>query len=54
MRQTDPLALDASCITNLFATCRLRENVAALPYHMLVADYVAEQEALYVRRPSPI
>lgn len=40
--------LDASCLINLYATGRLRDIVLAQPYGVGVADYVLEQEALYV------
>ena len=52
-RHCDSLLLDASCLLNLFAIGHLREIVVVLPYQLWVADYVAEQEALYVRRPGP-
>ena len=47
------LLLDASCLLNLYATGRLREIAAALPYHLAVADYVLEQEALYTLVADP-
>ena len=47
------LLLDASCLLNLYATGRLREIAAALPYHLAVADYVLEQEALYTWVADP-
>ncbi len=50
MRQFDFLLLDASCLLNLYATGRLREIAEVLPYQLCVAGYVAEQEALFVRR----
>ena len=53
MRQIDFLLLDASCLLNLYATGRLREIAEVLPYQLCVAGYVAEQEALYVRRAGP-
>lgn len=49
-RRFDSLLLDASCLLNLFTTDRLREIIVALPYQLCVAGYVAEHEALYVRR----
>ncbi len=52
-RHFDLLLLDASCLLNLFATGFLREIADVLPYQLCVADYVAEQEALYVRRAGP-
>lgn len=47
------LLLDASCLLNLYATGRLRDIALALPHRLGVADYVIEQEALYVWRPAP-
>ena len=47
------LLLDASCLLNLYATGFLREIVATLPYQLAVADYVLEQEALYIWLPEP-
>ncbi len=46
---TGVLILDASCLLNLYATDRMLEIAAALPWQLAVADYVLEQEALYVR-----
>ena len=46
---TGVLLLDASCLLNLYATDRMLEIAAALPWQLAVADYVLEQEALYVR-----
>ena len=43
------LLLDASCLLNLYATGRMSEIAAALPWQLAVVDYVLEQEALYVR-----
>ena len=43
------LLLDASCLLNLYATGRMIEIVAALPWQVAVVDYVLEHEALYVR-----
>ena len=45
----DVLLLDASCLLNLYATGRMIEIAAALPWQLAVVDYVLEQEALYVR-----
>ena len=42
------LLLDASCLLNLYATDRLTEIAAALPWQLAVVDYVMEQEVLYV------
>ena len=53
MRHFDLLLLDAGCLLNLCATGRLREIAEVLPYQLCVAGYVAEQEALYVRRAGP-
>ncbi len=44
------ILLDASCLLNLYATRRLRDNALALPYRLGVAEYVREREALYVWR----
>ena len=46
------LLLDASCLLNLHATGFLREIAATLPYQFAVADYVLEQEVLYVWLPE--
>ena len=46
---TGVLVLDASCLLNLYATSRMLEIAAALPWQLAVVDYVLEQEALYVR-----
>ena len=46
---TGVLLLDASCLLNLYATGRMMEIAAALPWQLAVVDYVMEQEALYVR-----
>ena len=46
---TGVLLLDASCLLNLYATGRMSEIAAALPWQLAVVDYVMEQEALYVR-----
>ena len=43
------LLLDASCLLNLYATGRMIEITASLPWQLAVVDYVMEQEALYVR-----
>lgn len=48
-----PLLLDASCLLNLYATGRLGEIAAALPYQLGVADYILEREALYTWVPDP-
>ncbi len=53
---TDPpqvLLLDASCLLNLYATGRLREIAATLPYQLGVSDYVLERGALYTWIPDP-
>ena len=46
------LLLDASCLLNLYATGFLREIADTLPYQFAVADYVLEQEALYIWLPE--
>ena len=43
------LLLDASCLLNLYATGRMIETAAALPWQLAVVDYVLEHEALCVR-----
>ncbi len=43
------LILDASCLLNLYATGRMMEIAAALPWQLAAVDYVMEREALYVR-----
>ena len=52
MTQPPTLLLDASCLLNLYATGRLWDIALALPHRLAVAEYVLEQEALYVWRPS--
>ena len=47
---SDLLLLDASCLLNLYATGIMRDIALALPHRLGVADYVLEQEALYVWR----
>ena len=47
------LILDASCLLNLYATGRLRDIALALSYQLVVAGYVMQEEALYVRVPGP-
>ena len=47
--ETGVLLLDASCLLNLYATGRIMEIAASLPWQLAVVDYVLEQEALYVR-----
>ena len=46
---TGVLLLDASCLLNLYATGRIIEIAAVLPWQLAVTDYVMEHEALYVR-----
>ena len=46
---TGVLLLDASCLLNLYGTDRILEIAPALSWQLAVADYVLEQEALYVR-----
>lgn len=52
-RQIDSLLIDANCLLNLYATGRLREITIAVPYQFWVADFVVQQEALFVWRPDP-
>ena len=47
--ETGVLLLDASCLLNLYATGRIMEIAASLPWQLAVVDYVMEQESLYVR-----
>ena len=42
------LILDASCLLNLFATEKLREIVTASRNSFAVADYMLEEEALFI------
>jgi predicted nucleic acid-binding protein len=44
-----PIILDASCLLNLYASGKLREIAATLPQPLAVAEYVVQQEALYIR-----
>ena len=43
------LLLDASCLLNLYATGRIADIAAALPWQLAVVDYVLEHETLYIR-----
>lgn len=52
MQITQTLILDACCLLNLYATGRLREIAIAVPFQLAVADYVLEEEALYVWLPD--
>jgi hypothetical protein len=45
-----PIILDASCLLNLYASRKLREIAATSPQPFVVAEYVVQQEALYIRR----
>lgn len=45
------LILDACCVLNLYATDRMSEILAALPYDFAIAELVA-REALHVRHAS--
>jgi predicted nucleic acid-binding protein len=45
-----PLILDASCLLNLYASGKLPEIAATSPQPFVVAEYVVQQEALYIRR----
>jgi predicted nucleic acid-binding protein len=45
-----PTILDASCLLNLYASGKLWEVAETLPQPLAVAEYVVQQEALYVRR----
>lgn len=40
--------LDACCIINLFATGRIEEILAALPFHFSVSRYIADHEVLRI------
>ena len=54
-RRPASLILDASCLLNLYATKRFGEILASLPEQVGVADYVLEEEALFIRRePSAV
>jgi predicted nucleic acid-binding protein len=44
------IILDASCLLNLYASGKLREIAETLPQPLAVAEYVVQQEALYIRR----
>ena len=41
--------MDASCLLNLYATGRVADIAAALPWRLAVVDYVLERETLYIR-----
>jgi hypothetical protein len=45
-----PIILDASCLLNLYASGKLRQIAEILPQPLAVAEYVVQQEALYIRR----
>ena len=47
----DLVLLDASCLLNLYATDRIRDIALASSYRLGVADYVLEQEVLFIWRP---
>ncbi len=53
MTQPPIVLLDASCLLNFYATGRLRDIALALPFRLGAAEYVLEQEALYIWRPGP-
>jgi predicted nucleic acid-binding protein len=44
-----PILLDASCLLNLYASGKLREIAQTLPQPLAVAEFVVQQEALYIR-----
>ena len=46
------LILDASCLLNLYATERFGDIAASLHEQVAVADYVLEEEALFIRREA--
>ena len=46
------LLLDASCLLNLYATERFGDIAASLREQVAVADYVLEEEALFIRREA--
>ena len=41
--------MDASCLLNLYATGRVADIAAALPWQLAAVDYVLERETLYIR-----
>jgi predicted nucleic acid-binding protein len=45
-----PVILDASCLLNLYTSRKLPEIAATSPQPFVVAEYVVQQEALYIRR----
>jgi len=45
-----PIILDASCLLNLYASRKLREIAVTSPQPFVVAEYVVQQEVLYIRR----
>ena len=51
-RRSASLILDASCLLNLYATERFGEILASLREQVGVADYVLEEEALFIRREA--
>jgi predicted nucleic acid-binding protein len=46
------LLLDACCIINLFATGRVEEILAALPYEFATSRLIVEREVISITRPS--
>ncbi|MDE0475316.1 MAG: hypothetical protein OXI50_12200 [Gammaproteobacteria bacterium] len=52
-RGSGSLILDASCLLNLYATERFKDIAASLREQVAVADYVLDQEALFIRREAP-
>ena len=51
-RRPASLILDAGCLLNLYATERFGEIAASLREQVAVADYVLEEEALFIRREA--
>ncbi len=51
-RRPANLILDASCLLNLYATERFGEIAASLREQVAVADYVLEEEGLFIRREA--
>jgi len=52
VRRSGGHILDASCLLNLYATERFADIVASLGEQVAVADYVLEEEALFIRREA--
>lgn len=53
VRQPVGLVLDTSCLLNLYATGHFREIAVSLREQVSIANFVLEEEALFIRRDAP-